>query len=163
MRLLSAALLSIATSITVFPSGLYAQEKAASGQIIIRAETQNISKGSGDYFTGDVKIRIMFPDNASAPYSGGEVTFAAGARSHWHTHPTGQHLIVTSGRGLTGTADGKIEQINAGDAVWCPPDIKHWHGAAPDSEMTHIAITGVADGKNVDWMEPVTDQQYNGK
>ena len=88
------------------------------------------------------------------------MTFEPGARSHWHTHPAGQHLVVISGAGLTGTADGHVEEIKAGDVVWCPPQIKHWHGAAPKTAMTHMALTGALDGRNVEWMEPVTDEQY---
>lgn len=81
----------------------------------------------------------------------------------WHYHPAGQHMIVTSGVGLTGTRDGQIVQFETGDAIWCPPDIDHWHGATPDAPMTHLVITGDLDGKNVIWKEKVTDEQYFGK
>jgi quercetin dioxygenase-like cupin family protein len=82
----------------------------------------------------------------------------------WHTHPTGQHLLIISGVGRTGEWQGKVEELKAGDVLWCPPGVKHWHGASPDKAMTHMAITGaLPDGKNVEWMEAVTDEQYNAK
>lgn len=96
----------------------------------------------------------------TAHYSGGLVTFEPGARSAWHVHPAGQHLIVTEGVGRTGVWDGPVVEIKAGDALWCPPGVKHWHGATPGSSMAHIALTGVKDGKNVEWMEKVSDEQY---
>ena len=132
-------------------------------QSITRAGTQPLMKGSPEYFTGNVTIQPLFgTKHPDAPVSGAYVTFEAGARSHWHTHPAGQHLVVTDGVGRTGTVDGKVEEFNVGDVLWCPKDIKHWHGAAPDSSMTHLALTGsLPDGKNVEWMEPVTDEQYN--
>jgi quercetin dioxygenase-like cupin family protein len=88
------------------------------------------------------------------------VTFEPGARSAWHTHPTGQHLIVTSGVGWTQEWSGPVVEIRAGDVVWCPPAVKHWHGATPTTAMTHIALTGTAGGKNADWLEKVSDEQY---
>src|SRR5438445_3645579 len=91
------------------------------------------------------------------------VTFEPGARSAWHTHPTGQHLIVTAGVGRTQESGCPIEEIKAGDVIWCSPTIKHWHGASPTTAMTHIAITGTVNGKNVEWMEKVTDEQYDGR
>jgi 4-carboxymuconolactone decarboxylase len=106
---------------------------------------------------------MLLPDNETAHYSGAYVTFQPGARTAWHLHPAGQHMIVTSGVGLTGTRDGKIIKFNTGDTVWCPPDIDHWHGATPDSPMTHLVITGVLNGKNVIWKEKVSDEQYLGK
>ena len=90
-------------------------------------------------------------------------TFEPGARSNWHTHPTGQHLIVTSGVGWTQEWHGPIVEIRAGDVVWCPPGVKHWHGATPTTAMTHLALTGTVGGKNVEWLEKVTDEQYHGK
>ncbi|MEJ2696649.1 MAG: cupin domain-containing protein [Candidatus Sulfobium sp.] len=125
--------------------------------------TQKSIKGPEDKFTGDVQIDMLFPSNEVAHYSGAYVTFQPGARTAWHLHPAGQHMIVTSGVGLTGTRDGKIVTMNTGDTVWCPPDIDHWHGATPDSPMTHLVVTGELDGKNVVWKEKVTDDQYLGK
>ncbi len=106
---------------------------------------------------------MVFPSNDTANYSGAYVTFQPGARTAWHLHPAGQHMIVTSGVGLTGTRDGRRVEIQTGDAVWCPPDIDHWHGATPDSPMTHLVITAIKDGENVIWKEKVTDEQYLGK
>ncbi|MDA8423301.1 MAG: cupin domain-containing protein [Nitrospiraceae bacterium] len=131
---------------------------------IKRSGSQPSSKGPVEWFTGNVRIDPLFSaKDAAAPFSGAYVTFEPGARSHWHTHPTGQHLIVTAGVGRTQEAGGPIEEIKAGDVIWCSPTIKHWHGAAPTTAMTHIAITGMLNGKAVDWMEKVTDEQYNGK
>ncbi len=133
-------------------------------QIITRMGTQPSRKGPSEYFTGNVTVRPLFgAKHPDAPFGAVSVTFEPGARSFWHTHPTGQHLIVTDGVGRTGTVDGIVEEIRAGDALWCPPEVKHWHGASPTTPMTHIALTGsLPDGKNVTWMEKVTDAQYNG-
>jgi quercetin dioxygenase-like cupin family protein len=129
-------------------------------QTIFRAGSQGSSKGPAEFFTGHVRIDPLFPANDSAPFSGAYVTFEPGARSAWHTHPTGQHLIVTAGVGRTQAWGGPIEEIKAGDVIWCPPQVKHWHGASPTTAMTHIAITGTINGKNVEWLEKVTDEQY---
>src|SRR5688500_715097 len=129
-------------------------------QTIHSAGAQPSAKGPAEYFTGNVRVDPLFPANESAPYSGGYVTFEPGARSNWHTHPTGQHLIVTHGVGRTQEWGGPIVEVRAGDHIWCPPRVKHWHGASPRTAMTHIALTGARDGKNVQWMEPVTEEQY---
>lgn len=129
-------------------------------QFIYKSGSRASAEGPADYFTGRVRLDPLFPANESYPVSGAYVTFEPGARSHWHTHPAGQHLVVVSGVGRTGTADGQVEEIKAGDVVWCPPQVKHWHGAAPNTAMTHMALTGVLYGRNVEWMEPVTDEQY---
>lgn len=129
-------------------------------QTIIRADSQPSTKGPAEYFTGSVRVDPLFAAKDAAPYSGGMVTFEPGARSAWHTHPAGQHLIVTSGVGWTQEWGGPVTQIRAGDVVWCPPGVKHWHGATPTTAMTHIALTGTVSGKNVEWMEKVTDEQY---
>ena len=100
-------------------------------------------------------------EGKTAPYSGAYVTFQPGARSAWHTHVAGQRLIVTEGVGRTQQWGGPVEEIRAGDVVWCPPGVKHWHGASPTSVMTHIALTGIHDGQGVDWLEKVTDEQYH--
>lgn len=127
------------------------------------AGSQASVKGPEQFFTRDARIDPLFPSNETAHYSGAYVTFEPGARSAWHRHPAGQHIIVTSGVGLTGTADGKIDEIKAGDVIWCPPGVDHWHGAAPTTAMTHLVITGSKDGKNVIWKDKVTDEQYLGK
>ncbi len=132
-------------------------------QTITRAVSRPSAKGPAEYFTGNVRIDPLFSAKDSAPFGGAYVTFEPGARSAWHIHPTGQHLLVTAGVGRTGEWDGKVEEIKAGDVIWCPPKLKHWHGASPTTAMTHIAITGTLDGKNVVWMEKVSDDQYNGK
>lgn len=151
-----------------FGSVMYAGSEAAAeqsknSQILYKAGSQKSFKGPEDLFTGDVQVDILFPSNETAHYSGAYVTFQPGARTAWHLHPAGQHMIVTSGVGLTGTRDGHIIEIEAGDAVWCPPDIDHWHGATPDAPMTHLVITGLLDGQNVVWKEKVSDAQYLGK
>ena len=129
-------------------------------QTITAADEQHVVKGSPDLFTGDVEVKILFTAKDDAPFSAGVVTFAPGARSNWHTHPTGQHLVVLDGVGLTGLEDGSVREIKKGDVVWCPPGVKHWHGAAPNQSMTHMALTGEKDGANATWMEPVSDEQY---
>ncbi len=119
-------------------------------------------KGPEEWFTGDVQVNVLFPANDNAHYSGAYVTFAPGARTAWHMHPAGQHMVVTKGTALTGTRDGKILAFTEGDAVWCPCDVDHWHGATPDAAMTHLVITGSKDGENVIWKEKVTDAEYHG-
>jgi 4-carboxymuconolactone decarboxylase len=155
--------LSMLFASVVYAGSQKAPERGANSQVIYRAGSQESFKGPADLFSGDVQIDMLFPSDETVHYSGAYVTFQPGARTAWHFHPAGQHMIVTSGVGLTGTRDGKIVTIKAGDTVWCPPDIDHWHGATPDSPMTHLVITGVLDGKNVIWKEKVTDDQYSGK
>jgi quercetin dioxygenase-like cupin family protein len=116
--------------------------------------------GPEQYFSGRVQIRPLFSASEPARMSCGCVTFDPCARSAWHTHPLGQTLIVMSGRGFVQSWGGSVREIRAGDVIWTPPGEKHWHGAAPDSSMTHIAIQEALDGKNVDWMEKVTDDEY---
>jgi 4-carboxymuconolactone decarboxylase len=132
-------------------------------QTVFRAGAQESFKGPEHWFTGDVHVEILFPANETAHYSGAYVTFQPGARTAWHLHPAGQHIIVISGVGLTGTRDGRVDRFEAGDAIWCPPNIDHWHGAAPDAPMTHLVITGVLGGENVVWKEKVTEEQYFGE
>jgi len=151
--------LCLLLSTVVTSSQALAAEDSLSAQTIYRAGAQHSFRGPENLFTGDVQVDILFPANETANYSGAYVTFQPGARSAWHLHPAGQHMIVTSGVGLTGTRDGRIVTIKAGDAVWCPPGIDHWHGATPDSPMTHLVITGTLEGKNVIWKEKVTDEQ----
>ena len=155
--------LSILVSVSVCAGQALAAEAANKSQTISRAGSQPSVKGPAEYFTGNVRVDPLFPANDSAPFSGAYVTFEPGARSAWHVHPTGQHLLVTAGVGLTGEWEGKVDEIKTGDVIWCPPGVKHWHGASPTTAMTHIALTGTFNGKNVEWMEKVTDEQYNGK
>jgi quercetin dioxygenase-like cupin family protein len=117
-------------------------------------------KGPEAWFTGTVRVDPMFQVGDPARVSGGHVTFEPGARSAWHTHPLGQTLIVTSGLGWAQCEGGPIEEIRPGDVIWFPPGEKHWHGATATTAMTHIAVTESLNGKNVDWMEKVSDDQY---
>jgi quercetin dioxygenase-like cupin family protein len=127
---------------------------------IKRIGSQPSSKGSGEWFTGTVRIDPLFQANAPARAVGASVTFEPGARTAWHTHPLGQTLIVTAGRGRAQRWEGPIEEIHPGDVIQFAPNEKHWHGAAPTTAMTHTAIQEALDGKVVDWMEKVSDEQY---
>jgi len=127
---------------------------------IKRAGSQPSWKGSGDYFTGTVRIDPLFQAPAPARVSGAAVTFEPGARTAWHTHPLGQTLVVTAGFGRVQLWGSAIEEIQPGDVVWFPPGEKHWHGASPTTALTHIAVQEQLDGKNVEWMEQVSDDQY---
>lgn len=118
------------------------------------------SKGPEANFTGQVSVEMLFPANAPARAAGASVTFEPGARSAWHTHPLGQTLIVTSGTGWVQQEGGQKQEIKPGDVVWTPPGVKHWHGATATDRMTHIAIQEALDGKMVEWMEKVSDEQY---
>ena len=152
---LLASLLLLACA-AVAPAG----DTLAASQTVSRAGSQPAVKGPAEYFTGNVRVEPLFAAKDTAPFSGAYVTFEPGARSAWHTHPAGQHLIVTSGVGRTQESGEPIMEIRAGDVVWCPPGVKHWHGATPTTAMTHIALTGTVGGKNVEWLEKVSDEQY---
>jgi quercetin dioxygenase-like cupin family protein len=128
---------------------------------IKRNGSQASTKGPADWFTGAVRIDPLFQARDSARAVGARVTFKPGARTAWHTHPLGQTLIVTAGLGWAQRAGGPVEEIRPGDVVWFPPGLKHWHGASPTTAMTHIAIQEQLDGKVVDWMEKVGDDQYH--
>jgi quercetin dioxygenase-like cupin family protein len=119
-------------------------------------------KGPVEYFTGAVRVDMLFQPANPSRVAGAHVTFEPGARTAWHTHPLGQTLIVTSGCGWAQREGGPIEQIQPGDVVWFEPGEKHWHGATATTAMTHIAIQEQLDGKTVDWMEQVSDEQYQG-
>lgn len=136
---------------------------SAASQQITRAGEQPSAAGPAEFFTGRVRIDPVWPADKNINASGGLVTFEPGARSAWHTHPAGQRLVVTSGVGLTQEWGKPVQVIRPGDVVWCPPGVKHWHGAGANTAMTHLAVTGTADGKNVTWMEKVTDEQYNAR
>jgi quercetin dioxygenase-like cupin family protein len=127
---------------------------------IKRSGSQPSGAGSADWFTGTVRIDPLFQPNAPARVAGVSVTFEPGARTAWHTHPLGQTLIVTSGCGRAQRWGGPIEAIRPGDVICFSPGEKHWHGAAPTTAMTHIAIQEQLDGKTVDWLEKVSDEQY---
>jgi len=131
---------------------------------IKRNGSQPSIKGPADWFTGTVRIDPMFLQAKDpARVTGASVTFEPGARTAWHTHPLGQILIVTAGCGLVQREGGPIEEIRPGDVVWFPPGEKHWHGASPTTSMTHIAIQEQLDGKTVEWMEKVTEEQYSNQ
>jgi quercetin dioxygenase-like cupin family protein len=118
------------------------------------------TKGAPEYFTGSVRVDPLFQANDPARAVGAEVTFEPGARTAWHTHPLGQTLIVTAGRGLVQRWGGPAEEIKPGDVVSIPPNEKHWHGATATTALTHIAVQEQINGKAVDWMEKVTDEEY---
>ena len=130
-------------------------------QHIHRSGSQPSAKGPAEWFTGDVRLDPLFEAIEPGRVRGASVTFEPGARSAWHTHPLGQVLIVTSGCGLVQCEGEPARKIWPGDVVRCPPGEKHWHGAAPTTSMTHIAIQEALDGKVVDWLEKVSDEQYN--
>src|SRR5215471_2726576 len=130
---------------------------------IKRCGSQPSAKGPSDWFTGTVRVDALFEAADPARARGASVTFEPGARTAWHTHPLGQTLIVTSGIGRVQKWGGPVEEIRPGDVVWFEPNEKHWHGAGPMVAMTHIAIQEALDGKVVDWMEKVSDEQYNGQ
>jgi quercetin dioxygenase-like cupin family protein len=127
---------------------------------IKRVGSQPSHKLPEDYFTGSARLDPLFQAPEPARVGGGGVTFEPGARTAWHTHPLGQTLIVTAGCGWVQREGGPLEEIRPGDIVWFPPGEKHWHGATPTTGMTHIAIQETLNGKNVDWMEKVSDEQY---
>lgn len=129
---------------------------------ITRAGSAPSNPGPEETFTGTVRIEMMFQAEDPGRVAGAHVTFEPGARTAWHTHPAGQTLIVTQGRGRVQREGGPIEEITQGDIVWFPAGEKHWHGASPDTAMGHIAIQEAIDGSPVDWLEKVTDDQYDG-
>jgi quercetin dioxygenase-like cupin family protein len=165
-RLLAGAgsLAFMATAHSSFAENPYLSEptKRNKAMDIKRNGSRPSSKGPEAWFTGTVRVDPMFQAGDPARVSGGQVTFEPGARTMWHTHPLGQTLIVTSGLGWVQCENGPIEEVRPGDIVWFPPGEKHWHGATATTAMTHIAVTEWLDGKNVEWMEKVSDEQYRG-
>jgi quercetin dioxygenase-like cupin family protein len=127
---------------------------------IKRIGSRPSGKGAADYFTGAVRIDPLFELPEPARARAASVTFEPGARTAWHTHPLGQTLIVLSGSGWAQHEGGPVEEIRPGDVIWFPPGEKHWHGATPATAMTHIAIQEALNGKAVEWMEKVSDEQY---
>jgi len=153
--------------VLALPAILRAQDGVAEKQEsrieIKRRGSQPPTEAPAEHFTGRVRIEPLFQENDPSHTSAAYVTFEPGAHSAWHTHPLGQILIVTAGTCWVQRWGDAIEELRPGDAVWIPPGQKHWHGASPTSAMTHIAIQGAVDGKNIDWMEKVTEEQYNMK
>ena len=133
---------------------------ANSEVVVTRSGSQPSTAGSPDNFTGSVRVDDRFSGTAPARIGGATVTFEPGARTAWHSHPLGQTLIVTAGVGRVQHWDGPVQLIRPGDTVWIPPGVKHWHGASPTVGMSHIAFSEALDGKSVEWMEHVTDEQY---
>ena len=154
MKLLAASTIILSM---LAPAALAETEKQVKIQ---RSGSQSSRPGPEDYFTGKVRIDAPFAGSEPARVGGATVTFEPGARTAWHTHPLGQTLIVTQGRGWIQVWGDEIQEMNQGDIVWIPEDVKHWHGATPDTAMTHIAIAESLNGSPVDWMEKVSDAQY---
>src|SRR5881392_1209347 len=127
---------------------------------ISRNGTRRANTGPVEFFTGQVRVDPLFTAKDPARTSGAHVTFEPGARSAWHTHPLGQTLIVTAGTGWVQQEGGAKQEVKPGDVIWTPPGVKHWHGAAATNAMTHIAVQESLDGRNVEWMEKVSDEQY---
>jgi quercetin dioxygenase-like cupin family protein len=133
----------------------------AQGQMTVgRAGAQPSVQGPAQNFTGPVRVDPLFAANAPSRVSGAYVTFEPGSRSAWHTHPLGQTLVVTAGTGWVQQEGGRKQEIKPGDVVWTPPGVKHWHGGTATAAMTHIAIQEALDGKTVEWLEKVGDEQY---
>ena len=129
---------------------------------IMRAGSRPSGLGPRDWFTGAVRIDPLFGPPEPARVAGALVTFEPGARTAWHTHPLGQTLIVKAGVGRVRLWDGPVQEIRPGDTVWIPPGVKHWHGAAATVGMSHIAFSEALDGKTVDWLEQVSEEEYRG-
>ena len=164
MRLLVALVVSL--FLIALASAHTNQARAASNEdsqtiSITRSGSQPSVKGPAEYFTGSVRVDYLFKANDPSRVSGAFVTFEPGARTAWHTHPLGQTLIVTAGSGWVQQWEGEIQEIRQGDVVRIPPGQKHWHGASATTGMTHIAIQEQLDGKAVEWMEKVSDEQYH--
>lgn len=148
----------VATALTV---ALAAPCAAESGLTITRDANRSVASAPKEHFTGNATVEMLFTPSEGSRASGGLVSFAVGARTNWHAHPLGQTLIVTAGVGRVQLWGGSIEEIRQGDVVRIPPNVRHWHGAALTSAMTHIAIQEALDGKTVEWSEPVTEAQHS--
>jgi quercetin dioxygenase-like cupin family protein len=157
---LTTTLVTIVAAATSFSLYTAAPAGADEPMEISQDESRPATAGPADTFTGQVSVKPLFNPNAVRGTGAAEVTFTPGARTAWHTHPAGQTLIVTTGTGWIQQWGGQKLSINPGDVIWTPPGVKHWHGANDTSAMTHIAIQDSVDGKPVDWLEHVTDEQY---
>jgi quercetin dioxygenase-like cupin family protein len=149
-----------AAGVAAAPGPTLAMRARSEAMDIKRNGSRPSGKGPEAYFTGTVRVDPMFETGEPVRVTGGHVTFEPGARSAWHTHPLGQTLVITSGLGWAQLEGEPIEEIRPGDVVWFPPGVKHWHGATPTTAVSHIAITESREGKNVDWMEKVSAEQY---
>ncbi|WP_206277213.1 (R)-mandelonitrile lyase [Pseudomonas viridiflava] len=162
MRTLAA--LSTLASILMSPLGANAADASSGSTMnIVRNGEQASIAGAPATFVGAARIDPLFPASAPSRVSAAYVTFQPGARSMWHTHPLGQNLVVTAGTGWIQQEGGEKQVIRPGDVIWTPPGVKHWHGATSTTGMTHMAIQEAQDGKNVEWLEPVTDAQYEAR
>jgi len=150
------------TALTLFYCSLaVAAQESPAAITVWKSDAQPSVKGAAQYFTGSVRIDAPFKGTGNAQVSGATVTFEPAARTAWHTHPQGQTLIVTTGVGRVQEWGKPVREIRPGDTVWIPAGVKHWHGAAPENSMTHIAIAENVNGSVVKWMEKVSDEQYN--
>lgn len=155
-------LVATALSLTMAATALAQSGAAGTAQqmTIARAGSQASIQGPAQNFTGSARVDPLFGPHAPSTTAGAAVTFEPGARSAWHTHPAGQVLVVTAGVGRAQQWGGQVQEIRPGDVIWTPPGVKHWHGAAPTTALTHIAIQEAVNGKNVEWLEKVSDEQY---
>jgi quercetin dioxygenase-like cupin family protein len=160
--LLTAAALQAATAAVAAPQAGSTASAPAQQEIVLAGSQASIA-GPAETFTGRARIDPLWSANKDINAAGAMVTFEPGARSAWHTHPFGQRLVVSSGVGLVQEWGKPVQLVRPGDAIWCPPGVKHWHGAAPKTAVTYLTVTGTVNDKNVDWMEKVTDDQYDGK
>src|SRR4051812_14679419 len=161
---IAGAFIALAGFVCVLAAGAADAQTNAPSQEIVRAGAQRSQQGPADYFTGHVRVDPVWAANADINAAGGLVTFEPGARSAWHTHPRGQRLMVISGAGLTQEWGKPVQPLRPGDVVWCPPGVKHWHGATSTTAMTHLHVTGSEpDGRSVTWMEKVSDEQYDAR
>lgn len=154
-------LLATTAALTVLGSSAALAEPAESDRIVItRNGSQASIKGPDDWFTGPVRVDMLFQPQAPARTSAALVTFEPGSRTAWHAHPLGQTLVVTAGKGWVQEWGREKREIQPGDVVWFPPAVKHWHGASGNTSLSHIAIQEALDGKSVEWLEKVSDEQY---
>jgi quercetin dioxygenase-like cupin family protein len=152
MRAVIASVLLLATLVTI--------PAHAENATVSLNGSRPTANGPATNFTGNVLVEPLFGEKPGITATGGQVIFAPGARSAWHTHPAGQVLIITGGTGWVQEEGGPKREVKPGDVIWTPPGVKHWHGATATNGMSHIAISGMVNGKNVDWMEKVPDEQY---
>jgi len=155
MRTLIATAVAIAAVVSAA-----AQAEPPRNIVVTHNGEQPSTEGPAQYFTGSARIGLLFDAKAPSRVTAASVTFEPGARTAWHSHPLGQHLIVTTGMGWVQQEGGEKQQIKPGDVIWTPPGVKHWHGATAANGMTHIAVQEALDGKSVNWMEHVSDEQY---
>lgn len=154
---------SIAVLAWALAAPAHAQDTPKAEMSRTPASDRPLNPAPAENFTGSVQLQPVFGAKAPSRVSAGSVTFAPGARSRWHTHPLGQHLLITNGLGWTQVVGGPIVEMHPGDVIWCPPGVRHWHGASPTSSVTHIAIQEAVGGKNVEWLEKVTDAEYSSR